>query len=737
MNSKINSKNVNIEYQNFTNAKTEKTLPIPPQKKVSNTRIQGTISNKNDLNRLTIAKMLPSIPQLKISLTANKVQDPTSRQILLASPRISKKVNEDGIKILIHNDEQKQSIIADKSQQSTPLEAANFKKGPKPLPKHKACVGIPVKSISTGLKAQNTGRDHLSPIKNPIINSVKAVEKMNEFAPSKLQAKAAEKENYDPGKKIMEVWDNGKGETCKEEINRFDTAEILSKSIKQEKEYLEKQSKTEATDKRIEFLNRSNEKVNPVTNKKTWASSDNFRDMIRGNPKLNASTNSGGVNGAVEEYNKIMDQEYYSVPLAVNMRSHSCEVLTNKDGIRQPSNTWLRVGVISDMSNGFVNLKSLKHLQEHLENDNLIDATKLRNDMINDIIDKWRTSHNNGNKNVAASAGYALTQLGVNSVTLNEWGKAISEKTLKPTMQINENNIKEIKQAVNQTIKKREDLVAAQFLQMVVAHFENISPEDIEGGTVKIMHVSLLNHHSKAIDGAGWNHDEENEMQDMADIFNKFDNTKLVCDGKGPFIDLDGNIHLPELKLLSNLKELNLQTLFINQSVQGYTKNDGTVEEINQAAGKKLEKFTINAELKTKMNTILNGKETSYISATDMVELGLKAGFKVSTGCLSAKDRTGFVSASVTRRLMINGNCSISFIANVIRDQLKEKSPAVKVIIDNTKTKVMKITPFFLEGINKDIFKDKGFADRCFVYIKQVKEILAEQQRVKQREKGN
>lgn len=745
MNPNVNVQNLNVGNQNFTSVETQKKpLPTPPQTKISNTGIQATVTNKNDLNGITIAKALPPIPQPKISLTADHTLDPASRQILLTSPSISKKVNEGAIKNLLHNDELKQQPhITDPSYQSVTSKTANIAKGPKPLPKHKTREGIPVIGISTGLKAQNAGSDHLIPIKHPEINSVKAVEKMNELASSKpiltTQAKSAETESYDPGKKIMEVWDNGKGETCKEEIYRFDTVEILSKSINQEKEYLEKQPKSEAVDKRIEFLNKSSEKVNQVSNKKTWASSDFFRDLIRGNPKLDASTNSSGVKGAVEEYSKIMDEEYYAVPLAVNQRSQSCEVLTNKDGIRQPSNTWLRVGVMSDMSNGFVNLKSLKQLQVYLENDSKIGATKLRNDMINDIIDKWRTSHNSGNKNAAASAGYALTQLGVDSTTLNEWGKAISEKTLKPNIQIDDHNIKDIRQAVNQTIQKRDDVIAAQFLQMVVGHFENITAKDIEGGTVKMMHVSLLNHHSKSIDGAGWNHDEENEMQDMDAIFNKFDNKKLICDGKGPFIDKDGNIHLPELKLPDNLKvpELNLKTLFVNQSVQGYTKNDGTAGEINQAAGKKLDKLVDNNELKTKMNEVINGKETGFSSATDMVELGLKAGFKVSTGCLSAKDRTGFVSASVTRRFMINGNCSTGFIANVIRDQLKETSPAVKVIIDNTKTKIMKISPFFLEGLNQDIFKDKGFADRCFIYVKQVKEILAEQQRVKQREKVN
>ncbi|ADI37520.1 hypothetical protein [Waddlia chondrophila] len=548
----------------------------------------------------------------------------------------------------------------------------------------------------------------------------------------------------DPGKKIFQRWSDKQGFVADETIERIDTVEKLQKNASQEIGYLkqklsdcnpEEKTKIEA---RIDQL----EKIRVKCQQKgaSWANSDYFRDMLRGNSDLRSAENKEGIRGAIQEFSKVMDEEYYAKAPPVNMRYHKCDV-RGKTEKEATSTGWIRVGVVSCMDNGFVNQSSMRELQNALKEGKEDLATEKRNEMTQGIFEVWKEQSKKGNSNIDASAGYALTQLGYSLEQVETIADIIKKggdfsDIPGDVLKIGKENIAQVAEGVDAVMEKRNQLMANQFLQIVMEQLEHSSPEDLAGNQLRMLHVGLLNHQSRSVDGTGWYHNEDQEMQDMADIFDQFDQAKLICDGKGPYIDSDGNIHLPSMSQLpEGVQELSLRAIYLNQSVQGHTENDGTQRELNEKALKKLKGMGIDDETMKGLEQKLTGKKSGYTSAADTVNLGLKARFKVSTGCLSAKDRTGFVSALVTKRKMEEKRFPKSTVRRVMRGQLGTSSPAVRVIKDNTGTRIMKITPFKIEGLTKDEYSPTNFAARLIVYANQGIEIMKERKRIAKYEK--
>lgn len=561
---------------------------------------------------------------------------------------------------------------------------------------------------------------------------------MNEVAVNSPQA--GKPRLNDPGKHITQIWSDKAGNSSKEEIKRVDTIDALMKSAQAHIDHYEnlltdqtlKPSEKKEIEKKKEFhegvlVKCKNSKESGVT----WASSDFFRDILRGKEGLNSEKNTEGIKGAIAEYENLMTENYYSSPLAVNMRSQTCEVITVDAKVppEKNSKSWVRVGVMSDMSNGFVNLHSLKELDQTLEKGVNQTANEMRTKMAVEIIEVWTTCKEKGNKNIDASSGFALKQLGFTPEEIEAIASQIGKKGSVLVPQIDQKNFNRVREVIQDTVEKRNSIVSQQFLQLVMEQIKNASPKDIEDGQLKMVHVALMNHNSKNVDGTGWNHNEDNEIRDMAAIFDQFDGKTLIFDEKGPYIDQKGNIHLPKMENLPQ-REITLRSLFINQSVQGYTKNDGTSKELNEIARGKLIDFHIEDKQQEKMDKIFNQKKAGYSSAADTIDIFLKSGFKVSTGCLSAKDRTGFVAALASDRVMRASDFPQSTRNEILKNQLK-KGPGIKVILDNTRTKIMKVRPFFLEGLTKGPFSAKGYLDRAGIYVKQGIEILAERRRVK------
>lgn len=568
-------------------------------------------------------------------------------------------------------------------------------------------------------------------ITDPEARQLEAVKAMNQSADTISGGALI----YDEGKRIEKVWDDGEGHAATETIDRRDTVKTLRKQSLQELKYVvSRLKKEELKPEEREKLEMRKARLLDIiqrcdSSSVDWANSDYFRDILRGDPLLSSKENPQGLEGAILHYERVIEREYLAMAPAVNMRYHSCSAGEKKEG-------WLRSGIISDMSNGFVNLQSLQTLHKSLANDDVETASALRREMALEIIGFWQDAVTSKKVNADASAGYALRELGYPMETIQEIKRALdlARPVDRRLLALAQDDVPGLRERLDRTIEKRTQVMQGQFLQLVTDHAARLTEEDVQGGMMKMLHVSLLSQRSKKIDGSGWFHNEENEILDMATLYEQFDGKKMIADPKGPFIDKDGNIHLPPSDAFPLGKEIVLRSIFISQSVQGGTRNNKVQGAINERAYAKLD--SLDLEGKREMKKILHAKRSDYTSAADMVSLALQAGFKTSTGCLSAKDRTGFVSALMTERVMKRNGFPPSLRRRILREQLGPNSPAVLVIKDNTGTAIMKIKPFMIEGITKGTFSPKGWATRAAVYVRQGVEILLERRRIKQFEKA-
>jgi hypothetical protein len=178
-------------------------------------------------------------------------------------------------------------------------------------------------------------------------------------------------------------------------------------------------------------------------------------------------------------------------------------------------------------------------------------------------------------------------------------------------------------------------------------------------------------------------HDERVEMEDMQEIFKEFKGKKLLFNGEGPSIDGD-TISLPQDCLPQGVevppdKEIKLRTIFVNLSVQGNTKNNAAQLKINQEAMEDLIKqYPEDVETYKKIGD--PKQDGGYGTAEDFISFLLRTKkMAVSIGCLSAKDRTGFIA----ERLMLN---QLSRKAQYVfeRNIFNRDWPPVKVLLENT-----------------------------------------------------
>lgn len=524
---------------------------------------------------------------------------------------------------------------------------------------------------------------------------------------------------------IKQIWDDGKGNRATEQATRIETVHNLKLAAQKELSYLKTilpkendPNKILEIKDRIKFLNLRIKECE--LSKSSWASSNFYRDLL----KTYKRTDSSEFKDDIKAYEKFINDKYYTFAPTVNTVYHSC-----KNDTKNVSLGAVRIGIISDMSNGYVNLESLKDLRSEVDKNDFMMANAKRNQMAREIIQVWKGQK--GNPRIEPSIGYALKQLGYKDDEIVEIRNHLDERENYYTNYKLDN---EAISKIDETIQKRESHLASQFLELLVENLNHLKEADLKDGQVKMLHVSLLNPQSKSVDPTGWNHDEKNEMYDMKAIFDRFDQSELICDGKGPFIDRDGNIHLPPgipHIPYGEGKELTLRSLFVNQCVQGTfslfkpknppTENVGDQKKINEECRKKMKNMGLENK---ETDAIFGAKNTGFKSAVDMIEIANDFGFKVSFGCLSAKDRTGFAGALMSDRVMTDfpKTSRIKFM----REQIKKTAIAAKIIHQNTGAHYMKLTDFKIEGVTKNIVNFKSIGVRLKVYLLSLSEIMKE-----------
>lgn len=395
---------------------------------------------------------------------------------------------------------------------------------------------------------------------------------------------------------------------------------------------------------------------------------------------------------------------------------------------------FFRVGVMTDLRNGFTNLAELKVIQAELK-DNLSSPTLEKKLAELREIREALAAQPESNKGKLLALDYAIEQL-------------------QP-------------EQIRQTIQERRHILNNQMLQLVQGqverHLTGVANDPFQI-TFNLTHLGLLNRKTDKQDPTGWAHNEAFQMTDMHEAFVEFAGKTLIFDGKGPAIDADGHVHLAQELLDSsgNPRKLRLETNFVNMTVQGHTKNDGIQQEINK---KNMAQLFEAAERQVLSNPndkeMLEGLkllqfvqkqfiegESSYLMAETFSIALIKLKLPMSMGCLSAKDRTGmvggrtilnFVKESMYKDPSLQQEVMPEGLSREKRKEFKkaqeQKNQILKehekqfnkkiisksgcaalVIYDNTGIKVLKCSAAYLPGITDGA---EGKVLRMIYYVQQ------------------
>lgn len=549
-----------------------------------------------------------------------------------------------------------------------------------------------------------------------------------------------------------------------QEVRRFDGITVERAIAEAEKNYL-----LENSPEMTERIERCDQIIAASQNeKKDWIDSNYFRNLLSSNPEINSSDEKIALNAYKETL-----KSYITAP--PNARIHEIEAGGNHYEI-------MRTGVVSDLSNGYTDLKELKEIIENEEKLQKLAAKKsalvklIENDkkdicaaftlkligkiegsekkaktlgkkvkLLKAIIENKKTQPRH--REIATFVLEYIQDIQFvenESVTLEKKRKElelfIEKNKGKPAIAASAAFALEQIQdmdAVRKTVSSRRQVLQHQMLQLVLHNMKQAlkNPEKIADGSLWMAHVALLNRTTNAPHSTGWFHSEEHEMKDMAEIYQEFDRKKMILDGKGPYVDNEGNIHLP-IPSQGVSSTLTLNTIFFNISVQGHTTNDGVQEKINKEGMKRLKDYykgTLPESLKKNVFEELAQGNSSYKIAEEFLFELMQTNILCAAGCLSAKDRTGFLCARLAYCFAKKFFDSVAKlfekddhirnkkeILNGFRKQvLKKKNPAALVAYDNTRSKILKINQFSLPG-----FRGRNMGTRLAYLTKQLRGII-------------
>jgi len=268
---------------------------------------------------------------------------------------------------------------------------------------------------------------------------------------------------------------------------------------------------------------------------------------------------------------------------------------------------------------------------------------------------------------------------------------------VKKKMPLTEHQKRALELAIIDLKDPRKTLIERRFLfeqQMLflINHQVQSCPPQADSDSFILWHQALLNPSKKKFEKEGWMHDEKRELKDLAFIFNEF-NERTICFGTKetvPYIGKRGTIHLPAPDGVKIGKRVTLKTRLINISVQNHKKHAIAFQQkINGVFRQKFEELFI-TQAKKLLNIETNSidglrntlsteqwrgqnqidwinlqkiktcisiyedicrtldktksqKSPCFDLATKVALIPCLLQVPFSTGCLSAKDRSGYI----------------------------------------------------------------------------------------------
>lgn len=278
---------------------------------------------------------------------------------------------------------------------------------------------------------------------------------------------------------------------------------------------------------------------------------------------------------------------------------------------------------------------------------------------------------------------------------------------------------------VDKLITKKQLFLNDQMLHLIEAQVKG-NPQVVQGNKFTIVHEGLLNENLRRVDPSGLLLDEGQFMEEMADTFKRFAGKKLIFDGTGPYIDLNGNVHLAEKQLTETgaPKTVQLKTVFANFTVQGSTKNNPRQAKLNREAIARVQLLIPKSapELTKRLIAIeseLKKGKSNFDLASEFFSLMLDLRkivphVAISEGCFSAKDRTAVVAETgitmsglrpTVEKAHPNAPKKTRSILAKLSERLFDVKSGISGLVSeqNTGSRLLKVSAFFWPGIGKTI----------------------------------
>lgn len=289
---------------------------------------------------------------------------------------------------------------------------------------------------------------------------------------------------------------------------------------------------------------------------------------------------------------------------------------------------------------------------------------------------------------------------------------------------------------LEQAYIERKAHLSRQFLAVAASAFETNGRGLSNGATFDLVDMRLVKPGKSKVNGLGFAMDEGNMLKDMSEIYSQFCDKNLIVDGQvgsAPYIDLEGNIHLPKKSNEEAPRILKLKSAVVSVSVQGADDDkSGIQRSVNQEGFKVLDEIIerhkseyglpndLDELYKDVKKRILSG-QTGFEEAEDLgLVLAKTKGLAFSIGCFSAKDRGGIVAARIAARLMEYDTLhpakstvpvKLSWLdrtslRNTLSKQILSRSGnAAHVVQDNTGVTVFKALPHKVPGFGDPLTK--------------------------------
>ena len=481
------------------------------------------------------------------------------------------------------------------------------------------------------------------------------------------------KEQWEPerdfeGKVLTAEFSQDGQVTAKEVVTRTDTVPLLIKGLKTKLEVLEKQKSagkgSDDIEQQIASVKEQIGRYEKNSGKATWASTNAPRLLFH-----------------TTEDEKQAEELYLPV-----LGNHRMQTVEDRDGNKL--STIARSAAITDFSHGDI---SLQELQDY-------SALKMGMSAKARALLKFYDLFLPDGTTVDSKKYNALIER-IEAGAVRAYGEDMLLTYEKGNKKLDETKLTAV-------IKKREELIKLQFLQDLHEQFRS---RPVTEGSVVVGRVSLVDMTKPPERDRGFVNNERTQGLDMKALYDKLDGAEVVFDIENPdggtYFDESGKIHMPKAfytgENSSDLepKTTKIKSLFFNVSVQRNTQNEGLQKTINEQAIQKLKQLIPSAaeEDSNSLNLIedllkRSKIEDPYVITEEIVELMRKLNCYVSMNCYGAKDRTGYVAAAATRRILKSLTPNTAVLKRWQRELLSDRGNLLRIVFDNAKHNSFKIT---------------------------------------------